>query len=222
MRRLQPISALFRTESTSCNGSPPASQATIGVPAFADDLREYLEIAVVACAFRPDAKSGRLVELIHRAIPYPVVLITSDGQGVTLSVAHKRRAQNEADKVVVERVVSVGDLQTGSQSDQEQAFLDSLALARQPRRDLFALYDGWLAQIEALNAARLVGSFAATDDAESIERRRAALEAHSRLTREMIGLRAKASREKQLSRRVDLNLAIQRLEADLVTQKKNL
>jgi hypothetical protein len=196
--------------------------ATIGVPAFADDLREYLEITVVACAFRRDAKSSRLIELIHRAIPYPVVLITSDGQGVTLSVAHKRRAQNEADKVVVERVVSVGDLQTGNQNDQEQAFLDSLALARQPRRDLFALYDGWLARIEALNAARLVGSFAATDDAESIERRRAALEAHSRLTREIIGLRAKATREKQLNRRVDLNLVIQRLEADLVTQKKNL
>ena len=69
---------------------------TIGVPSFADDQREYLEIAVVGCAFRPEAKSGRLIELIHRAIPYPVVLITSDGQGIMLSVAHKRRAQNEA------------------------------------------------------------------------------------------------------------------------------
>jgi hypothetical protein len=196
--------------------------ATIGVPAFVDDLREYLEIAVVAGAFRPEAKSGRLIELIHRAIPYPVVLITSDGQGVILSVAHKRRAQNEADKVVVDRVVSVGGLQTGARSDQEQAFLDSLALARQPRRDLFALYDGWLARIEALSAARLVGSFAATDDAVSIERRRAALEAHSRLTREIISLRAKATREKQLNRRVDLNLTIQRLESDLATHKKNL
>ena len=120
--------------------------STIGVPAFVDEIREYLEIAVIACAFRPDAKSGRLVELIHRAVPYPVVLITLDGQGVTLSVAHKRRAQNEADKVVVERVVSVDRLQTGSQRDQEQSFLDSLALARQSRRDLFTLYDGWLAK----------------------------------------------------------------------------
>jgi hypothetical protein len=85
--------------------------ATIGVPSFADDHREYLEIAVVGCAFRPEAKSGRLIELIHRAIPYPVVLITSDGQGITLSVAHKRRAQNEAGKVVVDRVVSAGGLQ---------------------------------------------------------------------------------------------------------------
>jgi hypothetical protein len=61
---------------------------TIGVPSFADDTREYLEIAVVACAFRPGAKAARLIELIHRAIPYPVLLVTTDEQGVVLSAAH--------------------------------------------------------------------------------------------------------------------------------------
>ena len=188
---------------------------TIGVPSFADDQREYLEIAVIGCAFRPEAKSGRLIELIHRAIPYPVVLITSDGQGIMLSVAHKRRAQNEAGKVVVDRVVSVGGLRMSKEADLENAFLDSLALAAQPRRDLFALYDAWLARIEALNAARLVGALAVTDDPIVIERRRAALEAHARLTREIVSLRAQANREKQISRRVDLNLAIQRVAASL-------
>src|ERR1700680_3405424 len=68
---------------------------TIGVPAFVDDAREYLEIAVVSCAFRPGAKAGRLIELIHRAIPYPVMLVTSDDDGVSLSVAHKRHAENQ-------------------------------------------------------------------------------------------------------------------------------
>jgi hypothetical protein len=195
---------------------------TIGVPAFTDEAREYLEIAVVACAFRPGAKAARLIELIHRAIPYPVVLITLDSDGITVSVAHKRHAQNEAGKVVIERIVSVAALQAEQLKPEEQAFLQSLALAWQPRRDLCTLYEGWLARIEALNAARLNGAFTATDDAASIERRRDALEAHSRLTREIIGLRARATREKQLNRRVDLNLEIQRLEADLATHKKNL
>ncbi len=188
---------------------------TIGVPSFEDDQREYLEIAVIGCAFRPGAKSGRVIALIHRAIPYPVVLITSDGQGIMLSVAHKRRAQNEAGKIVVDRVVSVGGLHMSKEADLENAFLGSLALAVQPRRDLFALYDAWLARIEALNAARLVGALAVTDDPAVIERRRAALEAHARLTREIVSLRAQANREKQLRRRVDLNLEIQRLSASL-------
>ncbi len=204
---------------------------TIGVPSFVDDTREYLEIAVVACAFRPDpqgkpAKAARLIELIHRAIPYPVLLITSDEQGVALSAAHKRRAERETGKMVIEGVVSVQGV--GQSIDEavadgiERAFLESLALAQQPRRDLCILYEGWLARIEALNAARLNGAFAASDAPETIQRRRDALEAHSRLTREIASLRAKATREKQLNRRVDLNLEIQRLEAEIAAHKNNL
>ena len=188
---------------------------TIGVPSFADDVREYLEIAVLGCVFRPGAKARRLIELIHRAIPYPVVLVTSGAEGLAVSVAHKRHAQNEVGKVVIERVVTVGGLQPNGFRGPDQAFMGSLALAHQPRRDLRTLYEGWLTRIEALNAARLNGAFTATDDAASIERRRDALESHSRLTREIVGLRARANREKQLNRRVDLNLEIQRIEASI-------
>ncbi|MBI1866975.1 MAG: DUF4391 domain-containing protein [Methylocystis sp.] len=195
---------------------------TIGVPTFADDIREYLEIALVACAFRSGAKAGRLIELIHRAIPYPVVLLTSDADGVALSATHKRHAQNEAGKVVIERVISAGGLKTDHLSEQERAFIASLALAQQPRRDLFSLYEGWLARIEALNAARIAGSYVSVDCMDAIERRRAALEAHSRLAREIAGLRAKANREKQLNRRVDINLEIRRLEDEIATYRKNL
>lgn len=195
---------------------------TIGVPSFADDTRDYLEIAVVACAFRPGAKAARLIELIHRAIPYPVLLVTTDEQGVALSAAHKRHAQNEANKVVIERLVSVVGIRIEQSNTKEAAFLQSLALPKQSRRDLCTLYEGWLARIEALNAARLNGAFAASDEPEAIERRREALEAHFRLTREIVSLRAKANREKQLNRRVDLNLAIRRLEADLEAVKVRL
>lgn len=192
------------------------------MPTFSDQTREYLEIAVVAVAFRSDAKESRLIELIHRAIPYPVFLITSDADGIAVSVAHKRHAQNEAGKVVIERVVAATGLRPGHLLPEERAFLDSILLAHQPRRDLLTLYEGWLVQIEALVAARLSGAFVAIDEAGPIERRRAALEAHSRLMHEITGLRAKATREKQMNRRVALNLEIQRLEAEIVTQKSNL
>jgi hypothetical protein len=195
---------------------------TIAVPVFCDDVREYLEIAVVAVDFRSGAKSARLTELVHRAIPYPVLLITSDTDGVAVSVAHKRHAQNEADKVVIERVVEVKGIQPEKLSEAEVAFLKSLLIADQPRQDLFALYEGWLARIEALTAARLSGAYVVSDEANSIARRRAALEAYSRLTREMAGLSAKAARERQMNRRVSLNLEIQRLEIEIATHKTNI
>ena len=195
---------------------------TIGVPSYADDTREYLEIAIVACVFRPGAKAARLIELIHRAIPYPVILVTTDDKGVALSAAHKRHAGREAGKVVIESLVSAPRIGEDKTDQIDWAFLNSLALVRQPLSDLFSLYEKWLARIEALNAARLNGTFAESYDADTIERRRKALEAHARLTREIAGLCAKATREKQINRRVDLNLEIRRLEAAIATNKNNL
>ena len=49
----------------------------IGVPVFRDADREYLEVAVLTAVFRQNAKVARLTELIHRAIPYPVLLVSS-------------------------------------------------------------------------------------------------------------------------------------------------
>lgn len=195
---------------------------TIGVPTFADDTREYLEIAVLGCAFRSGAKASRLIELIHRAIPYPVLLVTADESGLAVSAAHKRHAQNEAGRTVIEQVIVASGLRADAVDSVQFAFLKSLALAQQARTDLFALYAGWIARIEAVNAARLTGAFAASDNQEIIDRRREALDAHARLTKEIEGLRAKARREKQLSRRVDLNLEIQRRETDLAAYANHL
>ena len=195
---------------------------TIGVPAFSDATREYLEIAVVAVAFRPGAKAPRLVELIHRAIPYPVLLMTSDEEGLVVSVAHKRHAQNEAGKVVVEGVIATASLKLGRLSASERTFVDSLALAKLAPRDLFTVYESWAARIEALKAAYITGVFAAPGDRQTIERRRIALETHTRLTREAAGLRTKAAREKQMSRKVELNMDIRRLEAAAAHELKNL
>jgi hypothetical protein len=48
------------------------------------------------------------------------------------------------------------------------------------------------------------------------------LEAHNRLAREIAALRAQASKEKQINRRVELNLEIKRLEARLAETREVL
>src|SRR5258708_21580363 len=48
---------------------------TVGITDFRDASREYLEIAVVQMTLRGGAQVRRLTELVHRAIPYPLVLL---------------------------------------------------------------------------------------------------------------------------------------------------
>jgi hypothetical protein len=187
--------------------------ATIGVPAFRDDTREYLEIAVLSLTLRAGAKAPRLTELIHRAIPYPVFLVQSHPEGLSLSLAHLRWSQGQAGQTVLD-----GSLITATVNAQVPTvadFLASLALTSQPHQHLHALYQGWIERFEAHAAARHTGKFAPAADPAAAERRRAALAEHERLSREITSLRARATKEKQLNRRVELNLQVKHLESRL-------
>jgi len=187
--------------------------ANIGVTEFRDEVREYLEIAVMRLTLRAGAKAVRLVELTHRAIPYPVLLLTEQGAELGLSAAHKRWSQGESTKTVLDgEVVSV---ESGAPVESElwSNFGSALALTRQPRATLYVLYQGWIDTLLALQAARVTGVFTLDSNAEQAAARRAALRECSRLDAEIVRIRAAASKEKQMARRVDLNLELKRVEA---------
>ena len=195
---------------------------TIGVPEYRDSVREYLEIAVLSLSLRPGAKVGRLVELIHRAVPYPVVLAATHGDTVSLSLAHKRWSQGETGKVVIEDVRRTAPFRPNAPAPEETSFLASLVLSGLPRRDLFVLYQGWIDRVAALEAARITGSFAPPDSAERASALRDGLDTHARLQRDVAALRAQAEKEKQLNRRIELNLEIKRLEAEITAISHSL
>jgi hypothetical protein len=113
--------------------------ATIGVPAFEDTERQYLEIAVLTVNYREKSRTARLRELIHRAIPYPVVLFGSDA---VLSLAELRFAQNEAGKTVID-----GELLA---ADPKPMTAGEWSLANQPATDLAMLYRGWCDQLRPI------------------------------------------------------------------------
>lgn len=194
----------------------------IAVPAFRDDVREYLEIAVLTVTLRSAAKPSRLIELIHRAIPYPVVLMTAHGDTVTLSLAHKRWSQGETGKVVIEYVHRTAPFRPDAPTAEEALFLASLAVSGLPKRDLFALYQGWLDCAAALEAAQITGTFAPPDSEARASALRDGLDTHARLQHDLAVLRAQAEKEKQLNRRVELNLEIKRLAAKLAATEKVL
>jgi len=186
---------------------------TIGVAEFRDELREVLEIAVLQLTLRAAAKGGRLIELVHRAVPYPVLLIADQCSNASLSLAQKRWSQAEAGKTVLEGDVVTVEWDAEQDDERWPAFRKALGLCQQPRTNLEALYQGWIDTLLALEAARVTGAFSVPTNPEQSGLRRKALQECTRLAREISRLRATAAKEKQMARRVDLNLELKRLEA---------
>lgn len=196
--------------------------ATAAIPIWRDVVREYLELAVLSVAVRSThAKSSqlqRLTELVHRAVPYPVLLIVSTPDTVAMSLADKRTVQNEAGRVVLD-----GDVVSFQFSDEvPDGLLDALALGQQPQQDLRALYQGWMDTLLAAQVARVTGHFRADPTPDQAAIRRIALIEHQRLEAEAARLRALAAKESQMAKRVDRNLALQRLQAELAAVRARL
>lgn len=190
--------------------------ANIGVPEFRDELRAYLELAVLCITLREQAKTSRIAELVHRAIPYPLVLILEDGTDVLMSLVHIRWAQREADKTILDdgrAEVRFSDHVTGD-TVSLKAFLQALSLSRQPRTDLYALYQGWIDSTTALETAGITGRFVASMSREQAATWRAALHRCREIDTQVANLRLGAAKEKQIARQVAINLDIKRLDQE--------
>lgn len=184
-----------------------------GIPDYRDAQRAYVEVAVLHLILRPEARAGRLAELLHRAVPHPALLLISQQDSLQLSLSHKRWAQNEAGKIVLDGAIFTESLSQPPQIT--MAFVNAMGIERQPRSNLKAFYQGWIDTLQALQAAQHTGSFRATTSPLDASDRQAALQACIELEAQILSLRARAQKAQQIARQVELNMQLKQLQQAL-------
>ena len=135
---------------------------TVAIPEYRDGVREYLEIAVLSLILDPDGKAPRLLELVHRAIPYPVVLVSLQSKTPGISLAHKRWSQGEAAKTVIDGDVTKVEWADGHDDKHEQESSRPLP-CRSSQSVLYWLFTKggstalwhWRPRVEPANSPRL-------------------------------------------------------------------
>src|SRR5690606_4260141 len=136
----------------------------------------YVEVAVLHLTLRPSARPARLIELLHRAVPHPTLLLISTPESVQLSLSHKRWAQNEAGKTALDGEITTAPVPPAAPQS-TTAVRDPVSLERHPRSDLSVFYQGWVDTLLALQAAQHTGSFREVINLLDATARRQALQA---------------------------------------------
>lgn len=186
--------------------------STVQVRPYVDDEREYLEVAVIEAALVKRKQIPRITEILQRAIPYPVLLVIQEGDGLCISVAHKRFSLGTQGAIVAEGLLSTPWMDPPT-SQADDALLASLGWQGLSHVDFYALYRDLVARVLARNCAELTGNFQvhATGEAE----RRQALSRCREMEREIASLKAAIPKETQFARQVELNTKIKALETRL-------
>ena len=182
--------------------------ATVGIADYRDPEREYLEIAVLGLKLCTESGVNRVIELVHRAVPYPVVLIVWRDGTPAISLAHKRRSLGEAGATVVDGEVATAWIEGDASDESHCAFGDSLALTRQPRDSLLGLYQGWIDSVQALRAAGITGVFSLPSSRTEAVSRETALREWRSLNSQIAKVRGAVGRERQIARRAAMNLEL--------------
>ena len=184
---------------------------TVGIPAFRDADRSYEEVEVMSLTLREAARRERLTELVHRAIPYPVLLVAESATQTSVTAVHIRRSQAEAERTVLAGgIVSVTWDRTDATSTPE-AFRLALSLSALTPTSLLTLYQGWIDALVSLQASCVTGVFTLPQSPVHAEARRQALATLTQLDAEATRLRTEAGRTTQMARKADINVALKRL-----------
>lgn len=188
---------------------------TVLIPAFEDEQREYLEVAVIQVDCKTQKRTGRVAQIIHRAIPYPLVIIFSYQSSVVFSLAHKRFSQAEEGAIVADEFFVSEWVDLTSPSDVQASFLDSLKLLALPSANLYVFYSAIVERVTALECARLTSAFSLKENSQGYALRRESIAKCRELEAEINNLRTEIKKEDQFNRRVELNVKIKELEKSL-------
>jgi len=196
--------------------------STIQIQAYEDDEREYLEVAVLQINFKNSKRYKRVAKVIHRAIPYPLVLIFSDEKNCVLSLAPKRFSQVEKGAIIAEEFFTTDWISLTSPTEIQEHFLNSLAISGLPHTHFFAFYSALIERFIALDCANFSGKFKPNSEAEEQQLRKNTLAECHQLELQIAEIRSEIKKETQFNRKVELNSKIKKLEQKLNDEVKML
>jgi len=196
--------------------------ATVPITIYRDDQREYLEIAVLQANLHQVTRHQRIAEAIHRAIPYPLLLVLACESRVTISVANKRFSQSDKSNIVAEELFGTEWLNPDSATAVESDFLGSLNFKALPQTNLYTLYNGWIDRLIGLQCARFSGQYKLGPPGAVWKIRRDQLARCQQIEQNIAELRSQLKSETQFNRQVELNMRIKAAEKGLAAANEQL
>ena len=183
---------------------------TISIPAFTSDTLEYLEIVILRIDLNTPNAVKRIARFIHKAIPYPLILLFCWDNRFALSVALKRinQADKNTDTLVVEEEWLTEWIHEETPTDTQALFCADCAVQHYSSRTLYTFYQDFVARIIALNAAARRGVYQ-RPDWEVTENRRKIFRDIGDIEKQLATLRATLKQETHFNQKLALNMQIQ-------------
>lgn len=176
---------------------------------YTDAEHDFSCLAQIDVVLKKAGKAARVAELCHRAMPYPLIVILHDGDKLWFSMAEKRFSRDGKEQVVLEQQTDTGWISNRFLQD----FSTGADFGKFRKNSYLELYRHYAELLDVLKTAEITGSFQQSSISPD-ERRQLLTELHQ-LQNQLAELKAKAKKEAELSRWVEINMQAKKINHEI-------
>jgi len=207
----------FSKEVSSIVWTHTLKKGSINIPPHVTDRLEYIEIAFLHVDLKEKTHFKKVVEVLHR-IPYPVVLMLTFENELSVSTALKHINQADTSKLTVDEYFYSEWIDIDATSEVQEAFLESLQIRKLSFENFYRFYQDICDRIVALQASTLGSDFSI----EQTSQKKQILDKIYPLEEQIVSLKSSIKKESQFNAKVRLNMQVKQLTEQIDKLKNKL
>ncbi len=184
------------------------------IDGYSDNELDYTEIAVLQIDLSNTARTGRIIQFINKAIPYPLILIFHYDDTFAIATLEKRINQADKSKMVLGNISMTDFFDADTTKTITTDFIQSLAFKKLSFTHLYAFYTDIINRIIAFNSANRTHKFTVLDTGAT-HIRQEKLTQIAILETQIVALRINLKKENQFNRQMELNIQIKQKQQEI-------
>jgi hypothetical protein len=190
----------------------------IQIPPYNDEEKDYTELEVLTLTLKKDNKIERICELIHRFIPYPILLIIMYHEKTMLSVAHKRNSQIDEEAVTLTDKRYTDWIEDETPTEFALKLIDNLKFENLNKQNIYTLYTDIVNKIIQYNGSRYAGE----ELSIPVEKIKEINNQIISLNRKIEIIKYEIKKETQFNKKLEMNMKIKDMKNEIEKLEKEL
>lgn len=160
---------------------------------------------------RFDARLDRIVDILLRFIPYPILLCAEFKDEIKFYVSHISESKADNDKITLDDLISTEWIDTNNLDDYDKELINKLQIDALDKTNVYTFYDNIVTAIIQYNGSRQVGQ-EVTLSSEEIQE---IMDEIKVLERKIADLKVKIRRSDNFNERLEYNIKIKELQMEI-------
>lgn len=199
--------------------------STINIQAFINEEYHYEGVMFVTVKLRDEVTEKHvrvLEEVIHGALPNPVVITFTFKDEICISSCMKRLNKVNKNNVVLETIHRTNWFSENDSTSIVDNFIQSILLSNLSFTTFFDFYKDIDLAVKAYKDAEIIGAYKVLKDDKERQQQEAIISQIMDMEQEISRLKAAIKKETQFNKKVELNMNVQQLRKELDNIKSNV